>query len=492
MPGTIQPEGSLAWVHSPALAIADPEWTASTGVFHWTAPTSALDPNSRLGSYLNEVVGGERSLVARREVIDEYGWRHYGDLYADHEGAFYSGPPPVVSHYNNQYDLVYGAIVQYLLSGDVRWVDLFCPLARHVSDIDIYHTCKDRSRYNGGLFWHTDHYKDAATCTHRSYSATNRPPRSLYGGGPSNEHNYTTGLLHAFYFTGDPSYRDAVRSLADWVIAMDDGRKEVFGVGRIDPGPTGHASQTTSADYHGPGRGCGNSINALLDGWLLTNRRTYLDKAEALIRRSIHPADDIGSFDLLETEFRWSYTVFLAVLARYLRLKAEASELGRPYAYARAALLHYAEWMLEHEVSYFDRPEKLDYPTETWAAQEFRKANVLRMAAEHADEPVRSRLVARGMELSERAWADLLHFDSRGAARPVAILLREGTVDAFFNSRQIEPAPQPDGLYDFGKPIPFLTQKDRIRLLLKSPEGIARITWRLALSLTGSLRRSSD
>ncbi len=48
-------------------------------------------------------------------------------------------------------------------------------LARHVSDIDIYHTSEDQAKYNNGLFWHTYHYVDAGKSTHRSYpKGTNR------------------------------------------------------------------------------------------------------------------------------------------------------------------------------------------------------------------------------------------------------------------------------------------------------------------------------
>ena len=42
-------------------------------------------------------------------------------------------------------------------------------LAVHVRDIDVYHTDEDKSAYNHGLFWHTVHYVDAGTSTHRSY-----------------------------------------------------------------------------------------------------------------------------------------------------------------------------------------------------------------------------------------------------------------------------------------------------------------------------------
>src|SRR5205807_6538353 len=142
------------------------------------------------------------------------------------------------------------------------WGDLFAPLARHVIDIDIYHTPLDRPRYCGGMFWHTDHYHDAATATHRAYARVNRPPGTPYGGGPCNEHNYTTGLLHYYYLTGDETAREAVLGFANWVINMDAPRRGLIGC--LDKRPTGFASSTTDRWYHGPGRGAGNSINALI------------------------------------------------------------------------------------------------------------------------------------------------------------------------------------------------------------------------------------
>ena len=86
------------------------------------------------------------------------------------------------------------------------------------------------------------HYKDAATATHRAYSKANKKPGQPYGGGPGNEHNWSTGLLHYYYLTGDPLAHDAVLSLANWVINRDDGRQTFLGL--IDDGPTGLASRT--------------------------------------------------------------------------------------------------------------------------------------------------------------------------------------------------------------------------------------------------------
>jgi hypothetical protein len=471
------PLAALDWAHRPAQVHADPAWYSATGALPYLLPARAA-PDARLDGLLREAVRGPNSLAALREVIDEYGWRHYGEVYAGHEAAYYKGPPPVVSHYNNQYDVVYGALLHYCRSGDPRWFDLLAPLARHVIDIDVYHTDRDRPAYNGGLFWHTDHYRDAAGCTHRSYSAANCPAGRPYGGGPSNEHNYTTGLLHFYYLTGDPLARDAVLGLAEWALRMDDGAATVFAL--VDDGPTGLASRTTRGDYHGPGRGGGNSVNALLDGWLASGERRFLDRAEALIRRCVHPLDDIAARDLLNVELRWSYTVFLSVLARYLGLKAEAGEVDCMYAYAHASLLHYAEWMLAHEAPYFDRPEQLEYPTETWAAQELRKANVLRLAAACAAGPLRGRLLRRAAELSERAWDDLLRFASRHAARPVALLLVEGLRDLFFRTCGAPRLPGPPGAFDFGRPQAFVPQAQRARARLKTVGGLARAVTRLA------------
>jgi hypothetical protein len=469
---------SLGWVHRPARVHCTPEWYAEAGVIPYLDPARP-DPDDRYESLLSGVVAGPRSFSARREIIDEYGWRNYGEVYADHEAAYYKGEPPIISHYNNQYDVINGLLIQYFRTGDPRWFDLADPLARHVMDIDIYHTAEDRAAYSGGLFWHTDHYRDAATSTHRTYSQANGG--SIWdagGGGPAHEHNYTTGLLHYYYSTGDPGAREAVISLVDWIVARDDGRRTIFGL--IDDGPTGLASGTAGRDYHGPGRGSGNSVNVLLDGWLLTGSRAYLDKAEELIRRVVHPAMDIPALDLLETELRWSYTVFLSVLARYLALKADMGEIDRMYAYGRSCLLAFAAWMLDNEMPYFDRPEKLEFPTETWAAQEFRKANVLRLAAAHAREPLRSRLIHRGGELAERAWSDLLRFASRDVARSVALVMVEGGRDSYWRRHPIGVIPARAQDFDFGSPQAFIPQKRRVLDRLRTPRGVLEALPRLA------------
>jgi hypothetical protein len=471
------PLEQLDWIRCPACAHLPPSWYAESKAIPHLVPADRRRP-APLDRLLEEACDAPGGLPGRREPTDEYGWRNYGEIYADHEREHYAGSDPFVSHYNNQYDSIHGSILQFLRTGQADWWAFLDPLARHVIDIDIYHTQQDRAAYNGGLFWFTDHYQTAATSTHRTYSRANVPKdRSSYGGGPGSEHNFTRGLLHYYYLTGDPQASEAVLELAHWVIAMDDGRRTILSL--LDDGPTGLATATGSLDYQGPGRAAGNSISALLDVWQLTGVRSYLLKAEEFIQRCIHPQDDVASRDLLNAEKRWSYTVFLTVLDRYLRLKAEADEIDANYAYAQASLLHYAEWMLHHERPYFDRREELEFPTEAWPGQELRKANVLRLAAAHAEEPLRTQLHRRGTELAERAWGDLFSFSSRTSARALALMMTEGTVDHAVADGVIEPAIRAETLAEWPLPVNFIPQRTRVQRMLKTPLGLVRAITRI-------------
>ena len=477
---------SLDWVHQPARPYCPPEWYASSGAVPHLLPESA-DGDSRLKTLMREALEGHGGLLRGRDVIDEYGWRNFGDLWANHEEAYYDGPRPVISHYNNQFDVVYGAILQLMCSGDSRWFEVFDPLARHVMDIDIYHTELDKPNYSGGCFWQTDHYLSAHTATHRTYSRENAPASaSSYGGGPSCEHNYATGLLHYYWMTGDADAREAVLGAARWVIDMDDGARTVLGL--IDDGPTGWATCSQALDYQGPGRGSANSLNVLLDAYLLSENGEYLEKAEQIVRRCVHPADDIHRLDLLDAEPRWSYTMFLSALARYLDVKAERQALDEDYAYGRASLLHYAEWMAVNERPYLDRPEELEYPTETWAAQEFRKANVMLAATRHATGDLKAGLERRAAELAERAWNDLLAFPSRAVLRAVAIMMVEGLHDRYWRVSSPAPAPQVDlpAKVLASPPRPFCPQRARVRERVSSVRGI--VTTGLRLVRPGSWR----
>jgi hypothetical protein len=442
----------LTWCRAPLVASAEPSWYCASGAVPYLVP-AAEDPNTGYLTLVNAAIDGSDTFDRKREAIDEYGWRHFGDVYADHEAVSHDGDTPRVSHYNNQYDLIAGFGVHFLRTSDDRWLRAMRDLAAHVIDIDIYHTREDKPAYNHGMFWHTLHYRDAGTATHRSYPRSAAPA----GGGPSAEHNYTGGLLLHHFMTGHRASAEAVIGLAQWVIAMDDGRQSPFRW--LDRGPTGLASATGSTRYHGPGRGPANSINALLDASRLTGGG-FLEKAEELIRRCIHPADDIAALELLDAERRWYYTVFLQALARYLDDKRERGELDRMYAYGRASLLHYARWMAEHERPYLDTPERLEYPTETWVAQDMRKSEVFRLASIYACGPERDRLLERSRFFFQYSVSTLIASPTRTLTRPVALLLLNGFAHAHLQQSMMA-APAPVEAFDFGQPVAFVPQRAR-------------------------------
>ncbi len=433
---------------------------------------------SRFANYLNSATTGRYSLDARRASIDEYGWRNFGDVPADHEQTHYAGSNTIVSHYNNQFDMIFGATLQLAATGDLKWFDLLDPLARHVMDIDIYHTSEDRAAFNGGLFWHTDHYVDAKLSTHRTYSRLNQKPGQSYGGGPSCEHNYTTGLLHYYFLTGNVEARESVLSLADWVIQMDDGNNTIFGL--LDNGPTGAASATVFEDFHGPGRGAGNSINALLDAWLLTSSECYLAKLEELILRCVHPQQNPNDLHLLNAEGHWSYTVFLNSLGRYLITKRDAELFDGMYAYARDVMKTYGRWMAVQERRTLDRPEELQYPTEAWAAQDFRKANVLRIAASCEDDAGQALAMRmKADQINDAAWRDFAAFgDASLTARCLSIVMTEGHREVFHSYCEPNLIPACQARYEHTEWTMFVPQKQRIKTLLKSPARLMRATFK--------------
>ncbi len=456
----------LDWARASLIAMASPADYCSSSVLPYLVEVSE-DPNRDYLHLLNRAIEGDDTLECKREVIDEFGWRNFGDIYADHESVFHHGPSPLVSHYNNQYDAIAGTALQFMRSGDIRWWRLFSDLASHVVDVDLYHTDHDKAAYNHGLFWHSAHYVDAGLATHRSFPRA----KGVVGGGPSPEHNYSMGLLLHYWLTGSPLSRDAVVALADWVLAMDDGTRTPFRF--LARGDTGVASATVSEDYHGPGRGAGNSISVLLDGHRVTGDQKFLSKAETLIRRCIHPADDIDRRDLLDAEQWWSYTVFLCVLGKYLDYKAEREEFDPMYDYARRSLLAYARWMATHERTYLSHPERLEYPTETWVAQEMWKSEVFEFAAIHSDGDERATFLERAEFFYRYCVTTLDAMKTRTYTRPVVLLLSHGFMHGYIlrHPQRLSSRCAPPAEYDCGQPVKFVAQKARAKRRLITVAG---------------------
>jgi hypothetical protein len=177
--------------------------------------------------------------------------------------------------------------------------------------------------------------------------------------------------------------------------------------------------------------------------------------------------------DLGNAELRWSYTIYLQSLVRVLAETATCAELSTLRDYARGALLHYARWMCQHEVFYLDYPEKLEYPTETWAAQELRKGTTLLMAAKYASQPEAQAFRSRGINILDRAWETLLSFESRACTRPLAIVLQQGYLESYLRSPIEAVLENGDCLFDSGPG--FVSQQQTLRAALQHPRKVLRM-----------------
>jgi hypothetical protein len=137
-------------------------------------------------------------------------------------------------------------------------------------------------------------------------------------------------------------------------------------------------------------------------------------------------------------------------------------------------LLHYARWMAKHEYPYLEKPEKLEYPTETWAAQDMRKSEVFKYAARHASGDERARFLERAEFFFRYSTDTLAGMKTRTLARPVILLLSHGFMQAYFQRHPDVSAPPPDREYrDFGEPEVFVPQKVRAKTRAVLLAGVA-------------------
>ena len=434
---TIQVESASAVVI--AQAMLNPAWVSQCDVIPRLSARLLDDP---LQSVINAGVEGPDSFFAKREAIDEFGWRHFGDLYADHETAGYSGDTLFTSHYNNQYDPLFGFLKQWLLTGDQRWRELADDLARHVIDIDIYHTDLDKPEYNRGLFWHTDHYLPAETATHRTYSkhhTGNAYQDHAGGGGPGGQHCYTTGLQLYYFLTGCQAAQQAVLGLTEWISTVYEGDDTLFGLllsyknrYRID-------LKDIASGAYPLDRGTANYMMALLDSYEITNDSQYIQRVAYIIKQTIAPDDDIaGTRDLANVENCWFYTVFLQAVCRYLDIQQHIGK-NHDYQYAIACLLHYADWMAENEYPYLEKPDILEYPNQTWSAQDLRKVAVLCIAATYADATRAVSYRAKATEIKQYVVQAITQSDEKHYTRILALLMQNYGIDTVESNTQPNP-----------------------------------------------------
>ena len=112
--------------------------------------------------------------------------------------------------------------------------------------------------------------------------------------------------------------------------------------------------------------------------------------------------------------------------------------------------------------SYLDKPEILEFPNETWSAQEMRKCEVFQWASKHADQERRDIYLEKAQFFFDVACKQLSGSPRQSLCRPVALLMSNGYSRSWFQKHQDDLAVMPRGSHaDFGEPTLFVSQKQR-------------------------------
>jgi hypothetical protein len=239
--------------------------------------------------------------------------------------------------------------------------------------------------------------------------------------------------MYHYLQTGNPAFREAVINTALWSLRSLSGPETILAVlkkscryfQQLRCKPEGSKSLFPRYPFT---RGTGNAITACLDAYEVCGDNKFLAAAENLIRGAVHPDDDIEARNISDVENTWFYTVLMAAIGKFLNKKCELGQLDGGYAYGRASYLAYAEWMLQHEYLYLDKPEILQYPNETWAAQDLRKSVIFYYAARYASPDRREAFIERGRYFFSGAAEELKRHASSTFTRPIALVLQNGWV----------------------------------------------------------------
>ena len=207
-----------------------------------------------------------------------------------------------------------------------------------------------------------------------------------------------------------------------------------------------------------------------------------------MIRRCIHPRTDIAALDLLDAERNAGPTrCSCRRSGSTCTTRPRAGELDDAYGYARASLLHFARWMAKHEYPYLEKPQVLEFPTETWAAQDMRKSEVFDVAALHAASGERDTFLERGRFFFDYSVRTLLDMPSHTLTRPTVLMLSYGWLHAFVGRHP--GVSLPDAVAageDPGTPCSFVPQKARALRRAKwlaAASGVATLLAAAALIL---------
>jgi len=237
-------ESIMASLNRPLMAVTTPERYMETGVFGTFKPAD-YDLWKDFEDYLLASCENTEKTRAARSI---YGVRNYGDR----PGVRY-----VPIYYNQEYDILLGATLQFARTGNRAYFDESDVLAWHFMDVDILHASNSPLNEGAQHMHFTDHAKGE---THAG-------------------HCTVEGLWYYYMLTGEPRAKEVAVGIADFFAKI--------------------AAWKNFLDFRDDEeRTIGWALKALVPSWRATLNPRYKLAARMIVEQAIAGQDpDTGNWD---------------------------------------------------------------------------------------------------------------------------------------------------------------------------------------------------
>jgi hypothetical protein len=167
-----------------------------------------------------------------------------------------------------------------------------------------------------------------------------------------------------------------------------------------------------------------------LDSYELTADRTYMKRVSSIITHTFHFSDDIAHRNFDDIENTWYYIVFMQSVAKYLWVCETVYGIDHDYELIKKSFLHYVEWIANNEQPYLMNEDKLEYPNDTWTAQDLRKIMVLTVAKPYADTNELAKNIQLKIDsLTQYVEPKLASSSEKDSARILALVMQNAIAD---------------------------------------------------------------
>jgi len=190
---------------APLFLACSPEWYCHSGAFGPMVPRR----QGAFDQYEKSLDSAFARFLQRRETVREYGFLNYGDWFGERTWNWGNG----------EYDTQWALAVNFARTGNLGMLWAAEQAERHKADVDTVHYWGDPRQvgaewehgvgHTGGYF--PDGWKDMGTWATR--------------GSHDTGHTWAQGHFYLYALTGDPSYLETGRLVADWLV----GRTTDFG-----------------------------------------------------------------------------------------------------------------------------------------------------------------------------------------------------------------------------------------------------------------------